>query len=612
MPHSYPPQVRRPHAVRSASGVARSALGAVLVAASALAAPAIAATGGEPAVNAPHFAQGGPRRGFDPARPPRAMAAPGELTGQVLYEFLLAEVALQRGQPVIAAQAYADLARRTRDPRIAQRATEIATYARAPNLAVDSARIWQEVAPESEDATRVLGALLVSTNRLDEARPHLQRVLAKETDPRQREIVMMQLNQLLAGASDKPAVLELVRSLVKPFEGEPAAKFALAQAAAAANQDELAIAEVRAAAKLRPGWEPAALLEAGVLQKQSNGAALASMRAFLADYPKSREVRMSYARTLVADKQYAPARAEFQRLVSDHPDNVDVVYSIALLSMQLQDYELAEANLKRLLELPFRDRAAAQLYLGQIAEEQKRFPEALKWYREVQSGEQGLTARVRESGVMAKQGDLDGARKLLQNATATNNQQRVQLILAETQLLRDAKQEKEAFDTLERALDKLPNHPDLLYDYAMLAERLDRVDVMETNLRKVIAIKPDHAHAYNALGFSLADRNMRLAEARELIEKALKLAPDDYFILDSMGWVLFRQGDLPGALKLLERAYAGRPDGEIGAHLGEVLWTMGRRDDAEKVWRDAAGKFPDHEVLKRTMRRFMPTTADGK
>jgi len=222
----------------------------------------------------------------------------------------------------------------------------------------------------------------------------------------------------------------------------------------------------------------------------------------------------------------------------------------------------------------------------------------------VGEGEQYVQAQIRYAQVLARQGKLDDARAHLQQAAAKSSPQRIQLVLAEAQLLRDANQPKAAFDLVGQALDRVPNNPDLLYDYAMLAEKIERVDVLESSLRKLIEIRPEHAHAYNALGYSLADRNQRLPEARELIEKALKLAPDDSFIIDSMGWVLYRQGKLKDSLGYLRRAYAGRPDPEIAAHLGEVLWALGERSEAERVWGDAARDSPDNETLANTIKRL--------
>ncbi|HEX6829544.1 MAG TPA: tetratricopeptide repeat protein, partial [Burkholderiales bacterium] len=194
----------------------------------------------------------------------------------------------------------------------------------------------------------------------------------------------------------------------------------------------------------------------------------------------------------------------------------------------------------------------------------------------------------------------------LQQLDVQNNQQRAQLRMAEAQLLRDAGRYQEAYDLLGRALEKLPNYPDLLYDYAMAAEKVDRLDVMESNLRRLIQLKPDHAHAYNALGYTLADRNLRLQEARELIARALKLAPDDPFIMDSMGWVEYRLGNTTASVEILQGAYKIRADPEIAAHLGEVLWAKGDRTEAQRVLQSALKEHPDNEVLRNTVKRLVP------
>ncbi|MBI4205092.1 MAG: tetratricopeptide repeat protein, partial [Betaproteobacteria bacterium] len=252
-----------------------------------------------------------------------------------------------------------------------------------------------------------------------------------------------------------------------------------------------------------------------------------------------------------------------------------------------------------------KDPDAVRLYLGQVNEERKRFEEALKWYGSVGAGEQYINAQARYAGVLSKQGRLADARKHLHQISPQNNQQHVQLTQAEAQLLREAMAYQEAFDVLGRALDKLPDYPELLYDYAMAAEKINRFDVLESNLRKLIRIRPDHAHAHNALGYTLADRNERLGEARELVETALKLAPEDPFIMDSMGWVLYRLGQIKAALSYLQRAYALRPDPEIAAHLGELLWVGGQRDEAQKVWSDVLKEHPKNEVLQNTVNRFL-------
>ena len=526
------------------------------------------------------------------------------LTEAVLYEYLLAEIAGQRGALGLSAQAYADLAKRTRDPRIAKRATEVAVYARMPNAAIDAAKVWIEADPSSMQALQALTGLLLNVKRHEEALPYLQKLLAAEG--RNAGDGFLQLPRLLANSQDKALTLDIVQQLAQAYPELAQAHFAVAQVAAGAEQRELALAEVRAASRLKPDWDLAALLEAQLLQQQSNALALQQLAAFLDRYPLSREVRMHYARLLVAERKYDEARVQFQTLAKDFPDNVEVVFAIGVLSLQLQDYALAEANFKRLVVLPYRDKNAVRLYLGQIAEDQKNYVEALRWYEEIASGEQYLQAQIRYALVLNKQGKLDAARAHLRQVNAGSGQARVQLVLTEAQMLRDANQPREAFDLIARALESMPDQPELLYDYAMLAEKLNRMDLLEANLKKLILLQPGHAHAYNALGYSLADRNERLPEALELIEKALQLAPDDPFIVDSMGWVQFRMGKHRQALEFLRKAYNARPDPEIAAHLGEVLWVAGERGEAENIWREAVRKTPDNEALNSTIKRFRP------
>ncbi len=534
-----------------------------------------------------------------PAKPPANLPLQ-ELTEPLLYSFLLSEIAAQRGGAGIAAQTYVDLARQTRDPRVARRAVEMANFARAPQLALEAAQIWYEIEPESLQAPRTITALLVSARRVDDAVPYIARLLAGEGAAAGG---LMQLAQLLAQNPDKAANLRAVRKLAEPYALVPEAHFAIAQAAAAANDEALAGEALAHAASLRPGWELAAIFEAQVLRRRSPGEAIERLSAYLEKYPGARDARMSYARLLVGEKRYPEARAEFEKLLAFHKDDTEAIYGVGLLAMQAKDYATAEANLTRLLELGYRDQNALRLTLAQIAEEQQNWPRAIGWYDTIRRGEHALQARLRTANAIAKQGRLDEARAYLR-AVSAGEPERVQLLIAEAQLLREAGRHGDAFELLGSALEKNPEQPELLYDHALTAEKLNRLDVLESNLRKVIQVKPDHAHAYNALGYSLADRNERLPEARKLIERALELAPEDYYIIDSMGWVLYRLGDLKGAAEQLRRAWRGRPDGEIGAHLGEVLWVLGERAEAELVWREALEASPENDTLQKTIQRL--------
>lgn len=527
-----------------------------------------------------------------------------ELSAQVVYQLLLAEVALQRGRSEFASQAYADLAVRTRDPGVLARAIEVAGYARRFDRVLELARLWVQVEPDSKRAQQVLVGVLIMSNQLDGLAPLLIRML--EADKEALPANLMALNRMFARSPDRQGVLQLIAKVCAPFLDLPEAHYAIALAASSAGDNVRALAEARRALELRPDWEAGALLEAQIIGQKSTAEAIASLRRFVERNPKAREVQLSLARALVAEKRYGEAKRQFEQLLQAYPNNPEVVFPVAILALQEDDRVLAETQLKHLVTLDIPDKSAPYYYLGQIAEESKRNDEAIRYYGQVGAGEHYLPAQVRSAGILAGQGKLDEARNDLHAAAEKNPQLRVQLTIAEAALLRDARRTTEAFDLLDRELAEEPEQPELLYESALLAERLGRIEVMEKRLRRLIELQPDSAQAYNALGYSYADRNMRLPEARQLVEKALQLAPNDPFILDSMGWVLYRQGDLEGALTQLQRANSLRADPEIAAHTAEVLWMLGRRNEAQRILLEAQKKDPSNEQLRDALKKFSP------
>jgi len=542
-----------------------------------------------------------------PAEAPQPRAAPlpqVELSEALLFRITLAETALQRGQVHVAVPALLEAARETRDPRLARRATEVAWSARLLPAALEAATLWLQTEPDSVRARQAVIALLVNQSRLDDALPHLRQWLAAEPDRVGQNF--LQLSSLVGGHQDKPAVLRLLRTLAATHPGVPEASLAVAQAAWNADDVPAALAASRTALQLRPDWELAALFQARALQRDSNEKALAFLEGFVNAHPGARDARLNYARLLVTARRFPEARKQFERLVGEAPNNADIALAVAMLSLQARDFTAAEVQLRRALEINPKDPDTIRLQLGQVNEELKRGEQALRWYTSITHGPQFITAQARYAGVLARQGRLADARKHLQGIAPADAQQRLQLTLAEAAVLREAKAYQEAFDFLSAAAGAAPDTPDLLYDHAMAAEKVNRIDVMETQLRRLIALRPDHAHAYNALGYTLADRNLRLEEARQLIETAHKLAPEDSYILDSLGWVLYRQGENERALGYLRRAHESRPDAEIAAHLGEVLWVLGRQDEAQKVWAEALRAQNPNEVLERTLQRFAP------
>ena len=277
-----------------------------------------------------------------------------------------------------------------------------------------------------------------------------------------------------------------------------------------------------------------------------------------------------------------------------------------MLALQQGDTASARTQFEKLLNSDFPDKSTIHFFLGQLEEEQKKPDLALEHFRQVTAGDQYIAARGRAAQILLQQGKPDEARELLRATRGSTPAEKTQLILAEAQLLREAGRGDESYALLEAALAKQPDNPELLYETALAAERQGKPQVLEQHLGHLLKLKPDHAHALNAFGYSLAERNIRLAEAHKLITQALALAPQDPFIMDSMGWVLFRQGKLPEALKTLETAYGIKADPEIAAHLGEVLWTMGRKDDAARLMNEAAKKNPDSEVLAAALKKFQP------
>lgn len=524
------------------------------------------------------------------------------LTPEMLHQFLVAEIAGQRGHLALAVGAYRDLARTTRDPRVAQRAAEIALYARQYEPAIESARIWAELAPESQAARQMLASLLAASGRSDELAAHVSKMLAGE-GARIGE-ALLRLPRIFSRNPDKAAVRRLIDQVTDPYLGIAEAHFTRAVAAFEAQDALRAQIESQRALSLRPDWEQAALLHAQVTANRAE--AIEDLARFVEANPKANEARLTLARLLVSERRYEQARRHFGTLLSGNPDNPDIIYAVAVLSLQLNEPSLAEGHLRRLVELGYAESNAAKLYLGQIAEERRRWDEAVRWYAQVGAGEQYLPAQMRMATALVQMGKLDDARAALRLASAANPRERAQLTIAEAQLLREANRHPEAFAVLEEGLAHQPGQPDLLYEAALVAEKIGRGDILERYLRQLIKQKPDHAHALNALGYSLADRNERLDEAQQLIDKALSLAPNDPFILDSKGWVLFRLGNAAGAVEALAKAYALRADPEIAAHLGEVLWIMNRRDEAEKTWADALRANPDNAVLAATIKKFRP------
>ena len=564
----------------------------VLLFAFALAGPVLAQQEGEDADEAATVA---PKTAKLPAQ---------ELSSQWLYQFLIAEIAGARGHIGLSIDAYRDLARTTRDPRVAQRAAQIAVFARRLDVALEMARLWAELDAESPQAKQLVTTLLSASLRPEDLSQHLSRQLS--ADGINLSVALLQLNRALARIQDKRQVLRIVEQVTTPYLGMAEAHFARAVAAFGAQDSVRALAETERALALRSDWEQAALLRA---QLQPRGEAIEGLRLFAREHPASHDLRLMLARLYFGEKRYAEARKEFRELLAAKPDDGDTIYAVAVLSYQLGEITEAERNFQRLVELNYPEINSVRLYLGQIAEDAKHWDEAIKLYGEIDGGEQFIAARLRQAGVLAREGKIDAGLQHLRDTRRGSGQgsegdNEYKLLIGEAQILREAGRGAEALAALDEGLAHHPDQPDLLYESALIAERIGRLDVLDGRLKRLLQLKPDHAHAYNALGYSLLERNGDLEEAQRLIDKAVALSPDDPFILDSKGWVLFRRGNMAGALDALQKAFAIRADPEIAAHLGEVLWAMGRKDEAKSTWRKGAEASPANDVLSATVKRL--------
>ncbi len=537
-------------------------------------------------------------RAADEAQP--AAEADAGMQPEVMLDYLMAEFAAQRGDTLGALAIYHRLARELKDPLIARRAVETAIRARAFGPALESATLLLELDPESALAREIMATLLANEADLGKARATLAQILEKSAN---REALLMQLSYLLGKFSDKAAVLEATQAVTQRYSDLAEGRYAVGVAALIAGKLDLATRETNAALALRPSWQQGAILKAQILRKEAPGDVVAFYREFVSRNPDAQDVRMQLGRELAADHKLGEARDQFREAEKRAQSDPQAAYATGLLSLQLEDYAEAQQAFSRALKQGYREPTSIYLGMGQAAEGLKHYEEAIGWYQKVDSAE-WVRAQLKIATLIARQQGLAAGRDYVRRIEPRSAEDRIQMIQVEAQLLREAKEWQETYKMLTKAVADYPDSFELLYDRAMSAERVEKLDVLEADLRRVIKMKPDYAHAYNALGYTLAEKTNRLVEAKQLIDTAYKLSPDDPFILDSLGWVYYRLGEVQEALKHLQTAYTARPDPEIAAHLGEVLWKSGQRDEAQKIWRAALTENPNHESLLAVMAKY--------
>ncbi len=536
------------------------------------------------------------------------------LDAELFYELLLGELNARGEEPSTGYSLILDAARKTNDPALYQRAVDLAFQSRSGDAALQAARAWKEAHPSSREANRYVLQILIALNRVTESSQALQTEIAL-ADAKDRNAALSLIPRNYARVSDKKLAASVVEQAVADYLKQPdtagAAWTAVGRMRLAAGDQKGAIDAAQRAQAASPGAEGPVLLALELMDpKEPQAEAL--VRRYMAGTPLP-ELRMAYARELLEAQRYKDAAQQLAAVTREKPEYPEAWLVQGTLQLQDNRDDAAEASIKRYLELvqsqgkaddKSRGLAQAYLSLSRIAERRKDLAQAAAWLDRIENPQDLVAAQQRRASIMARQGKLDEARKLLRSLPERNQADARTKLMAEVQLLRDTKHWREAYELLGRAATKPPVDVDLLYEQAMVAEKMGNLPAMERLLRQVIATKPDYHHAYNALGYSLADRNVRLPEAKELIRKALTFAPDDPFISDSLGWVEFRLGNVAEALRILETAYKTRPDADIAAHLGEVLWSLGQRDRAEAIWKEGLLLNAENETLQETLKRL--------
>jgi tetratricopeptide (TPR) repeat protein len=565
---------------------------------------------------------------------PESPTTSSALDARLFYQLLIGELELRGGEAGTAYEVILDAARRTRDEALFRRAVDIALGARAGEQALAATRAWRTTLPESLDALRLQLQILVALNRVADLAEPLRTLLA-QTPEAERSGTLASLPRFLQRAGDRQQMVRIIDEAARPYRDAPAtrvaARIAVGRAWLAAQEPARALELAREAAALDPTALGPALLALELMRDRPEAEAL--VVEHLARPKAEMALRLAYVHVLTNAQRYGDAVAQLEIATRERPDVPGPYLTLGALQLELRHPKEGEAALLRYVELVQAQGGAANaadeltaggddeadddgparadqglvqawLMLAQAAEQRGDYAAAERWLGRIDDPQRALEVQTRRASMLARQGKIPQAREMIRLAPERRPEDARAKLLAEAGVLRDAKRWGEASEVLSRANQQFPNDGDLLYEQAMMAEKLNRLDEMERLLRRVIELKPDNAHAHNALGYSLADRSQRLPEARQLIQRALELAPGDPFITDSLGWVEFRLGNLDEALRLLRTAYRARPDPEIGAHLGEVLWALGQRDEARRIWREVRTRDETNEVLRETLARL--------
>lgn len=527
-----------------------------------------------------------------------------ELSGEILFYLLSAEIAGQRGELGAASAYYLRAAEVSRDAKVVERAARVSVYARDNKRALTAAKLWVELEPQSSEAHQVLAALLVRQGDVDAALVQMEWVVAHHEDDTSNPYML--ITSLLNKEKDKQTALVVMEKLVSRRPNNVEALYAYAHLAMLTGQNKKALKTINRVLETKPTWAEAVLLKAGVLIRLGeHQRVLELLSSAVENDPENLEIRLFYARKLVDEKMYDDARNQFSEILDQKPELPDALFAVGLLNLQLKTPGDAVEYFEKLIDINKRV-DDAHYYLGQTRELEKDFEAAIKHYQEVRTGSNYIEAQIRIASIYAEQGQVEAARSQLQSISANTLDIELRLILAEGEILRKAGRDQNAIDVYTVALQQMPDNDSLLYARAMTYEKLNNIEEAIKDFELIVKNDPKNPDALNALGYTLVDMTTRIEEGKNLIERALSLKPDEPAIMDSLGWAYYRLGQHEKARNYLQRAFKKMNDPEIAAHLGEVLWVMGEQDEARKVWESALSNTPKDEVLLNVIERFIP------
>jgi tetratricopeptide (TPR) repeat protein len=524
------------------------------------------------------------------------------LDTEIIYNILVGEIALQRQNFDLAYKHQLKSADLAKDAVAAERAAKIALYQKDRVGALKAIKSWIDFDPKSVNARQMAVMLYVQMGDSEAALRHLKLLVKLLEDDDQDGFV--QAVVAVASGKDNELALKIMQSLVLDYKSNANARYAVALIAVMAKKLDVAENEIQQSIKIDPKLEKAHILLGRIYGERGDlVGAMNAMRQALEQVPESTALHSAYARLLIDLNKPKLAYQQFQRLSELVPDDVDVKLSLGIIALQLEKYKQATNYFNTLIQLKKRVDDAS-FYMGRIAEAENKQKVALEWYGKVADGKNLINAKARIVGLVAEQDGLEKARSMLSDMRSKMPESLIDLYIVEGSILRKHSTHDEVVELFDAALKEFPDNIDLLYARALSASALGRLEVMERDIRFILKHEPDHADALNALGYTLADQTDRYNEALGYIKKALAIKPGSPAILDSMGWVQYRLGNHEEALQYLRRAFDMVQDVEIAAHLGELLWVTGKKQEALKVIREALDKHPDNKYLLKTVKRL--------